>query len=216
MPMNGFVGGFYKVSEIIMRLAYVNFLWIIFTLLGLVVFGFFPASTALLTVCRKWIIGEMDLPVFQTFFTAYKKEFMKSNVIGIVFLLIGYIIYIDLSIIREAHGLIRVIYFPVLLIFIGYLLTGFYLFPIIVHYDTKIFQAIRNSFMMMMMYPLSTIMMVFGTMAIYFLMTTIPGLIPLFAGSAFAFVIMWSALLAFSKIEKRQSEDFQQNENSTT
>ena len=37
--MEGLIGGIYRYSEWIMRLAYINILWILFTLLGLVVFG---------------------------------------------------------------------------------------------------------------------------------------------------------------------------------
>ncbi|MBO1512121.1 YesL family protein [Metabacillus bambusae] len=206
MQMNGLAGGFYKISEWIMKLAYINLLWIVFTLVGLIVFGFFPATTAMLAVIRKLIMGETDIPVFKTFLTSYKKEFKKSNVIGIIMFVIGYILYFDLSIVREANGLIRLIYFPLLMIFLGYVLTSFYFFPVIVHYETKIFQAIKNSFIIMILHPLPTIMMVIGTVAIYFLMITIPGLIPIFCGSLSAFVIMWSALLAFSKIEKKQEE----------
>lgn len=204
LQMNGIVGGFYKISEWIMKLAYLNLLWLMFTILGLLIFGLFPATSAMMTVIRKLIMGETDIPVFKTFFTSYKKEFMKSNVIGLIMVVIGYFLYVDLSIVREANGVLSLLYFPLVMIFLGYLLTLFYVFPIIVHYDTKIIQAIRNSFLIMLMNPISTILMVIGSTSIYFLMTTIPGLIPFFCGSLFSFVIMWSALLAFSKIEKKQ------------
>ncbi|MGM7722473.1 YesL family protein [uncultured Metabacillus sp.] len=204
MQMNGLAGGFYKISEWIMKLAYVNLLWLLFSLVGLIVFGFFPASAAMLAVIRKLIIGDTDIPVFKTFFTTYKKEFVKSNMIGILMFVVGYILYFDLTIVREASGVIRLLYFPLLMIFLGYVLTSFYVFPVFVHYETKIFHVLKNSFLIMILHPLSTIMMVVGAIAIYFLMITIPGLIPIFCGSLFAFVIMWSSLLAFSKIEKKQ------------
>lgn len=187
-----------------MKLAYINLLWIVFTILGVIIFGFFPAYTAMLTIVRKWIIGEADIPVFNTFFTVYKKEFFRSNFIGLLLLLISYILYVDLSIVMEANGIINLITFPMFLIIIGFFLASCYTFPIIVHYETKIGQALKNSFIIMALSPFSTIMMIIGTIAIYFLMTTIPGLFPFFCASTLAFIIMWSALLAFSKIEKRQ------------
>ncbi|KKI90221.1 hypothetical protein WQ54_19745 [Bacillus sp. SA1-12] len=204
MQMNGLAGGFYKISEWVMKLAYVNLLWMLFSLIGLIVFGIFPATAAMLAVIRKLIMGDTDIPVFKTFFAAYKKEFLKSNMIGILMFVVGYILYFDLTIVREATGMIRLLYLPLLMIFLGYVLTSLYVFPVFVHYETKIFQVLKNSFLIMILHPLSTIMMVVGAIAIYSLMITIPGLIPIFSGSLFAFVIMWSALIAFSKIEKKQ------------
>ncbi len=75
MQMGGIMGGFYRVSEWIMRFAYVNILWGLFTLAGLVLFGFMPATVAMFTVIRKWLMGETDIPVFKTFFASFKKRF---------------------------------------------------------------------------------------------------------------------------------------------
>lgn len=63
----GTVGGIYHISNWIMRLAYVNFLWILFTLAGFIVFGFFPATIATFAVVRKWIFDTTDIPIFTTF-----------------------------------------------------------------------------------------------------------------------------------------------------
>ncbi|MBU7591162.1 YesL family protein [Metabacillus halosaccharovorans] len=204
VQMNGIVGGFYKISEWIMKLAYINVLWILFTLIGLIVFGFFPATASMLAVNRKLIMGEVDIPIFKTFLTSYKEEFLKCNVVGMAMVVVGYFLYLDLTLVREANGILSLLYFPLLMIILGFILTSFYVFPVIVHYDTKILQAIKNAFIIMLLHPLSTILMVAGTTSIYFLLITIPGLIPIFCGSLFSFVIMWSALLAFSKIEKKQ------------
>jgi uncharacterized membrane protein YesL len=206
MQMNGVVGGFYRISEWIMKLAYINLLWILFTLAGLILFGFFPATASMLSVNRKLIMGEVDIPIFKTFLTTYKEEFLKCNVTGLAMVVVGYFLYLDLTLVSEASGIISLLYFPLLMIMLGFILTSFYVFPVIVHYDTKILQAIKNAFFIMILHPLSTIMMVAGTISIYFLLITIPGLIPIFCGSLFSFVIMWSALLAFSKIEKKQGE----------
>ena len=46
-----------------------------FTMLGIGVFGFMPATTALFSVTRKWIMGKTDIPIFKTFWQAYRGEF---------------------------------------------------------------------------------------------------------------------------------------------
>lgn len=85
----GIMGGFYRISEWIMRFAYVNILWIAFTLIGLVFLGFFPATASLFAVVRKWIQGNNEVPIFSFFWTNYKSSFLKSNILGISIVIIG-------------------------------------------------------------------------------------------------------------------------------
>jgi uncharacterized membrane protein YesL len=62
-----------------MKLAYLNLLWIVFSVGGLIVFGSIPASVSLFTIVRKWLINkETDLPIFHTFFQNYKNEFLNQ------------------------------------------------------------------------------------------------------------------------------------------
>ncbi|MCC3355895.1 YesL family protein [Bacillus sp. REN16] len=202
--MNGFMGGIYKLCEWIMRLAYINLVWILFTILGLGFLGFFPATISMFTIVRKWLMGFDEIPVFKTFWDSYKKDFLKGNLLGVFILVAGYILYIDIHFLRSTDSFINVLYYPTLLLCLGFILTLCYVFPTFVHFNVTVFQVVKNSFLIMLMNPLSTIMMVIGSLTIYMLMTTLPGLIPLFGGSALAFVIMWSAFLAFTRIERQR------------
>src|SRR5690625_6922967 len=87
------MGRVFRWCEGIMRLAYVNLLWILFTILGLGIFGIFPATIALFAVTRKWVMGDRDIPVFSTFWQTFRKEFLKSTLLGWVLFVIGYMIY---------------------------------------------------------------------------------------------------------------------------
>jgi uncharacterized membrane protein YesL len=204
MQMNGVLGGFYRLCDWVMKLAYINILWILFSILGLVVFGLFPATTAMFAIVRKMLMGEDDVPVFRTFWTAYKNDFIKSNLLGLTMVISGYILYIDLAFLRTTTGLLNLLYYPTLMICLGFILTAFYVFPTFVHFEIKLLQVIKNAFIIMLMNPISTILMVMGSVAVFFLMTTIPGLIPIFSGSFLAIVLMWSSFFAFSKIKQNQ------------
>src|SRR5699024_2801656 len=92
----GITGRLFRLCEVVMRLAYVNLLWVLFTALGLGLFGIFPATVALFTVTRKWVMGDHDIPIFSTFWHTYRKEFFKSTLFGFILFVIGYIIYVDL------------------------------------------------------------------------------------------------------------------------
>ncbi len=80
MELTGLWGAFYRVSLIISKLAYVNVLWILFSLAGLILLGVAPATVALFSVTRAWARKEWDIPVFQTFWSVYKQEFWKASV----------------------------------------------------------------------------------------------------------------------------------------
>src|SRR5690625_1995366 len=69
---DGLSGRLYRICEVITKFAYVNILWFVFTLLSLIIFGFMPATVALFSVTRKWVMGDMDVPVFSTFWGTYR------------------------------------------------------------------------------------------------------------------------------------------------
>jgi uncharacterized membrane protein YesL len=203
MTMNKLsIGGLYTLTEWITRFAYVNILWIGFSLLGLVVFGISPATVAMFTIIRKWIMGESDIPVFQTFWNSYKKEFLKSNGVGFVLAISVYIIFIDLNYLK----LDTIIQIPLYLIIFAIIMTLFYIFPVYVHYNVTFLQLFKNAFFIMMVNPLSSIMMLIGFVALFFVMKFLPALVFFFGGSLSAGIIMSSCYLAFQKIEKKQKE----------
>lgn len=209
MQMGGLMGGFYRISEWILRLFYVNLLWVVFLFPGLIVFGLFPSTAAMFAVVRKWVRGEPDIAVFKTFWQSYKAEFIKSNLIGLVLVLITYVFYIDFQFIQlSTNGVVRTLHIPLLIIFFLSALISLYVFPVFVHYDVKIFQVFKNSFLLMIMFPLVTVSMVVTCLGVYWIMMRIPGLIPLFGGSLFAFVLTWGANLTFNRLEmKREEQD---------
>jgi len=199
----GPMGGFYTLANWIMRLAYVNILWIAFSLVGIIILGFFPATIGMFTVIRKWIQGDGDIPIFTTFWATYKKEFLKSNLLGLFLSLIGYILYIDFIFLRQGvTGFLQFTYYPLLIVILLYFLILLYVFPVFVHYEISIFQVIKNAFLLMIMSPLITIMMLVGLVIVFQALRALPGLTPFFTGSVLAYVIYWSVNFAFVKVER--------------
>jgi uncharacterized membrane protein YesL len=120
LEFRGIMGGFYRISEWIMRLSVINVLWVLCSipvfflllagltsqsadafvqmipLLAIVVpFTLFPATSAMFAVARKWVTGEEDVPLLKTFFRGYKENYIQSMVGGIIFVLIFVIIYVN-------------------------------------------------------------------------------------------------------------------------
>lgn len=201
MELNGFFGGFYKIGEWVIRLIYVNILWILFTLSGLVIVGFMPSTAALFTVMRKWMKGE-DFPVFINYWKAFKEEFFKSNLVGFILGVFVLILYWDYQIIKISSSTVfqmLTIAFLVVLVLVSAMCL--YIFPVMAQYNFKILEYFKYSFLFAFVSPLSTIIMIIGLFFTCIIMIIVPGLIPFFGASAIAFVIMASANLAFSKVK---------------
>lgn len=201
------VGSFiYRVSEWIMRLAFVNFLWIGFSLLGIVLFGFFPSTVAMFAVIRKWILGQSDIPILKTFWNTYKSEWIRSNGLGGILVGIGFFIYFEFSIINQAtQPLLQWSKYPLFLLVLLFSLVILYVFPIYVHYDVSLFQVLKNALFIMLLNPMYTAVIVLSLALMYFLVNILPALAVFFGGSASAVVIMWSCNQGIIQVERKRS-----------
>lgn len=99
--LNGIFKAIFEIGKWLSKMMYLHLLWVIFSLMGLVVFGVMPATTAMFTVIRKWMEDDNDIPVFQTFLASYKTHFLKSNALGTFLVAIGIFLYIDMKISKQ-------------------------------------------------------------------------------------------------------------------
>lgn len=205
MKLGGFDGLFFRSCETISRLAYVNVLWFTFTVLGLGIFGWAPATVALFSINRKWLMGDKDIPIFKTFWTVYRKEFVKSNLLGILLLAAGYILYVDLAYLPTASLLYTIIRYAIIAVSFLFLVVVLYIFPVYVHYEGSNKTYLKYAFVLGMSYPHFTFLMIIGTMILYTGLSVVPGLIPFFSLCLLAYMNMWIAFLVFNKAQNNES-----------
>jgi uncharacterized membrane protein YesL len=199
----GHLTRFYVICDWIARLAYINLLWIGFSVAGFILFGLMPATAAMFTIIRKWIKGENDFSLLQTFWQTYKTEFLKSNALGGILMTIGGLIFLDLRISQSGTTAFSLVMSLLMISGLFILFIMFlYVWPIFVHFNLSIFNILKTAFVLSISQPMFTIVMIVGSLAVYFIMMNIPGLIPFFGGSLLAFIIMWSSSLCFNKIMK--------------
>lgn len=205
--MEGFVRGYYLFATWIMRLAYVNLLWVTFTLLGLGVFGLMPATAGMFAVTRKWIRGETEIKVLPTFWEIYRKEFMKSNFLGYLLIIVGYVLYIEFQILRAQESMVYFIAsFGVLALCFLLFIIVMYVFPIFSHFNLSTFQNIKWAFIIAIVHPFLTIAFIIGIGAMFYItFQTIPALLFFFGGSVTAFILTWGASMTFSKYEYEEA-----------
>lgn len=196
----------YLALEWVTRFAYLNLLWVLFTLLGGVLFGFYPATTSMFAVCREWLKGNSDLPLFQSFWGFYKKDFLKSNLLGIFVSVFLVFIVLDIFYIQASPDQqLDWTYAPLFAFMLIFTLFLFYLFPAFVHYNIKIPLIIKNAFLLMLVNPAATAVIILCLVSLFFIMRLLPALAFLFGGSVYAFLTMWMAMYAFNKTHKKAS-----------
>lgn len=212
-PKGGWASGFYRVCDWVYKLALVNLLWILFTLVGLLFFGLFPATAASFTVIRKWLLGQKNFPLFKTFVGVFRREFVKGNLYGFMLTALGTLLYMDLKLFQGFDGFINLLfsYFFICLFFL-YLVMMLYAFPVYVHFRLNFFQYIKQVLLIVVISPIRSITLAALSFAVYFLMMNIPATVPFFGISVEVFVMMGFSLRVFRKIGERQERIVEMNE----
>lgn len=207
--MQGFALGFYKFAERATRMAYLNLLWIGFTILGLGLFGLMPATTAMFAVVRKWVRGETQFPIFKFFWETYKKEFVKTNGIGLIFFAIIYLQVIAFNILYFSESVVyNIAAFGVVAVFILLTIVLIYYFPIYVHFNLgRNSTYVKWALIIGIVHPLLTIAIIIGLGFIYYIVykLALSILFIFFAGSLAAYVITAGVSKTFGKYEEEKS-----------
>lgn len=189
----------YLLTEWISKLAYLNFLWFAFSVLGLIVFGIMPATVTLYSIIRRWLKDDEDIPIFKTFLQTYKQEFLKSNLIGGILAVFYAIIVLDLLFLKVGSNF-SFVTIPIYLFIFAVVMTTIYIFPVHVHYDYKLWSLIKNSFLFMIINPLTSAIIVLSLIITFYIMKVLPALIIFYGISFPAFLIMVSCYMAFEKM----------------
>ncbi|MGQ4666094.1 YesL family protein [Metabacillus halosaccharovorans] len=201
METTGWTGGIYRICDWISKLAYVNLLWIFFTLAGLILFGIAPSTVALFTIIRKWMMGEHNISIFSSFWNVYKREFKKANILLGSLLVVLAFMYIDLVLIQAMQGLLHYIFLTCFVIMSIILTIIFlYIFPVYVHFEGSILHYYKSSILLGTSFPLRTFMMVLAVGTGLFISLLFPGVALLFLGSGIAFALTYFSYSIFPKM----------------
>lgn len=214
MQMGGLFGGLYRVTEWITRLAVTNLLWFLssspfillivlslisteasmalFVLLIALIIApvtFFPATTAMFSMARKWANGDEDAPLFKGFVRGYKENYKQSIVGGLFYSLILGIVVFNIRFYSEMDmqfsGILTVVF---IIIFVIVLITMFNFFSFLVHVRLDTRKLFRNAVLITLGKPGTTLMLILATFAVGFTTYKFPGIIFFFSGSVVAIV----------------------------
>jgi|SRR5699024_239794 len=174
----------------IVKLAYLNILWLLFFILGGGIFGWAPATVGLFTVLFKWKNNEKCV-IFPTFFNIYKREFVNSNLCGVLILFFTALFLVNF---RTLFQLPVTKISSLFLIgngslFILFILSLLFFFPIYIHYSGKLRVIVQKLFLI----TLGNLPFVVLVLILSFIWVSVlfrfPGLIIFFSVSIFALIV---------------------------
>ncbi|UOQ49862.1 DUF624 domain-containing protein [Gracilibacillus caseinilyticus] len=201
MQFGTFTNSIYTFCNWFARLAYLNLLWICFTLIGGIILGFFPATIALLATLRQFLKGNSPA-IRSTFWGYYKEEFWRSNRLGGLVASICLLLFINFFFLQPADSF-YVLYTWIIMCCLSVLVIC-YTLALYVEFEQTLTMLIKNGILLTLYNPVPSLFIIFGFSAVYFVITNIPGTGFFFSASILGLVVLSSANLAYRKVERKQ------------
>ncbi|WP_067841884.1 YesL family protein [Amphibacillus sediminis] len=193
----------YMLTIWISRLATVNLLWLIFTLLGLGLFGIGPATLAMSVVISRWIDRDDSFSVLKVFINVYRKYFFKSNLICLLLVLVsGMLVYNYLFIEINSFPM----FYRVITVAMGILhvLISLIIIPLYTNNEVGIIELFKTSALFVIGYPINSLVIAVATAGLIVIQLFMPGLLFFFSGSSMIFVVILRIKRALEKTKELQ------------
>ncbi|GAE26480.1 hypothetical protein JCM9140_2550 [Halalkalibacter wakoensis JCM 9140] len=191
----------FAIAEFIYRFVALNVLWVVFCLIGLGIFGIMPATVALFSVVRQWIKGEKDIALFTSFFHFYKAEFVRSNLVGAVFVPVFYILYVNVAFVSYFYSESVQMYIYIVLITISciVIMTFVNVFSVMAHFKFKTLEYIKVAAGLVFLNPIRAGFQLIWVVAYIFIAIFYPSLFIAIGISVFAYILMAINYTVFQK-----------------
>ncbi|UQZ36073.1 hypothetical protein C2I18_22595 [Paenibacillus sp. PK3_47] len=240
MEFKGAMGGLYRVTEWISRIAFSNILWAIcsvpFLFLGLMKlimlgsgtgganeqitlnwglgilapFTVFPATSALFTVVRKWVMGNTDVSTFRTFFQGYKENYFKSMLGGIIYTLLTVIMYVDVTVYMTQMANFRIVGILMLVLMIILFVSMFNFFSIVVHYQMTFKEVAKNSILLTIARPIRVFSTLLGAGLLIYIGLRYPVLYVICIPTLIAMFAFFNFYATYNKLQLQAEKKKQQ------
>ncbi|PPA69908.1 YesL family protein [Jeotgalibacillus proteolyticus] len=206
MTSQNIVNSLDKILTWIMRLVLVNVLWVLYTMLGLIVGGIFPATIAALKIFRKWTMGDLDVSIRKTFKQEYREEFINANIVGWILTIAGAVLYTNYLAIKSMGDINIIFSVAFYLLILFYVNLVIWSFPQLAHYNGNIAHFFRNAIIIgfgQLHYTIAIGMYLF--IVLYFSLK-FPGLLPFFTISIAAYGWIRLSMNLFQKNDQKMTK----------
>lgn len=196
-----------KFLEWVMTLAYLNILWLGFTLVGFVFFGFGPATIAVYKLIRKKLRqGDLSY-IFKQFRTIFKEEFKQGGIYTAMTFAAAAFLYVDFRLVAAIpqSNVIQLLVIPALIILTALVIVvatftlGYY-----VEYHETVTEALKKGFWLTLISPVSFLVILHAFLLQFLIISYIPAIILLFSVTLYAFITEWIMNKAFKRIKNKK------------
>ncbi|MBP3038530.1 DUF624 domain-containing protein [Bacillaceae bacterium Marseille-Q3522] len=200
------INKFMQICDWIYRLLYLNALWVLFTLAGLLVLGLFPATVSMFYITKEWLDGKKDLPIFKTYLTKYKEEFFRSQLLGVIITVVAFLFIFDLLFLFQQEGTIfYMLRFAALSAVFMFVILLPFLFPLYVRERLPFKEYFKYVLLISITRIFHSLIMTAGCMTIFIVFARFAGFFLFFFGSTVACWLTWNVKTALSKIQQKHS-----------
>lgn len=246
MEFKGAMGGLYRITEWISRIAFSNILWALCSVpflfmavmkiimlasgqggpneqitlnwaMGILApFTVFPATAALFTVVRKWVMGNTDLSTFRTYFQGYKENYLKSMLGGVIYTLLFVVMYVDVTVYMTQMANFRIVGILMLVLMIILFVSMFNFFSIIVHYQMTFKEVVTNSILLTIARPIRVFSSLLGAGLLAYIGLRYPALYFICIPTLIAMLAFFNFYATYNKlqlqVEKKRLQEEQEAE----
>jgi len=134
-------------------------LWLI---VSIPIVTFFPATMAMFGVFRAWKDNE-GAGIVGPFFAAFRKRFLQSLLVGVVWAILGGILLVDIVATRRMTGAVAIpLFIATLSLTLFYTMLTIYIYPILANARTTALGVVKNAFLLSLSQPLLSLVTTFG------------------------------------------------------
>ncbi|WP_062350628.1 YesL family protein [Bacillus kwashiorkori] len=169
-------------------------------------FLFFPSTTALFGITRKWVMGELDIKLIKSFFKYYKENYIRSVIGGLLLTVLWVFLFIDYFYFSTINSPIFYLFLAVGIFMLAFTIN---FFSITVHYEVKLFPTLKNCFQLALGRPVHTIGIAAITIITVYISFNLPFLLLLGTGS----IIAYSCFKIFNLGLNSNGENDQKDDN---
>ncbi|MEK3903719.1 YesL family protein [Paenibacillus sp. FSL R7-0179] len=231
MEFKGAMGGIYRITEWISRIAFSNILWALCSIpflfagilkilmlgseaggpneqimlnwvLGIFApFTVFPATSALFTVVRKWVMGNTDVSTFRTFFQGYKENYLKSMLGGLIYTLLFVVMYVDVTVYMTQMPNFKIVGILMLVLMIILFVSMFNFFSIVVHYQMTFKEVVTNSILLTIARPIRVFSTLIGSGVLLYIGLRYPVLYVICIPTLVAMLAFFNFFATYNKLQ---------------
>lgn len=196
-----------KGLEWVVTLAYLNLLWLMFSLAGLIVAGMGPSTLAVFSLIRKKLIQGDLSHIFSQFKQEFKTYFKTGNSYFVIVFGVGLFLFTDMQIIQAlpVSSVIQNIVIPALLILTALVIVvSTFTIGIMLEFESNLFKSIKKAFWIMLISPVASLVIIHAFLIQFLIISYVPAFFPFFSVTVYALLSQWMMNKAFRRMKVKK------------